>query len=87
VPDYNDLILTSVMKGIAVAVETAATDASEGNFSNEPFVGTLENEGVGLAPYHDFEDLVSQELKDEVEQLREQIVSGEITVQSDAAFQ
>ena len=87
VPDYNDLILTSVMKGIAVAVETAATDAAGGSFSNEPFVGTLENEGVGLAPYHDFEDLVPQELKDEVDQLREQIVSGEITVQSDAAFQ
>jgi basic membrane protein A len=87
VPDYNDLILTSVMKGIAVAVETAATDAAGGAFSNEPFIGTLENEGVGLAPYHDFEDLVPQELKDEVDQLREQVVSGEITVESPAAFQ
>jgi basic membrane protein A len=87
VPDYNDLILTSVMKGIAVAVETATTDAAGGAFSNEPFIGTLENDGVGLAPYHDFEDLVPQELKDEVDQLREQIVSGEITVESPAAFQ
>jgi basic membrane protein A len=87
VPDYNDLILTSVMKGIAVAVETAATDAAGDNFSNEPFIGTLENEGVGLAPYHDFDEDVPQELKDEVEQLKQQIVSGEITVESDAAFQ
>ena len=87
VPDYNDLILTSVMKGIAVAVETAATDAAGETFSNEPFVGTLENEGVGLAPYHDFEEEIPQELKDEVEQLREQVVSGEITVESPAAFQ
>ena len=87
VPDYNDLILTSVMKGIAVAVETATTDAAQGNFSNEPFIGTLENDGVGLAPYHDFEDAVPQELKDEVEQLKEQIISGEITVESPSAFQ
>ncbi len=86
VPDYNDLILTSVLKGIAVAVETAVTEAAGGSFSNEPFIGTLENEGVGIAPFHDFEDQVPQELKDEVEQIRQQIVSGEITVESDAAF-
>ena len=86
VPDYNDLILTSVLKGITVAVETAATEAADGTFSNEPFIGTLENEGVGIAPFHDFEDDVPQELKDEVEQIRQQIISGEITVESDSAF-
>lgn len=86
VPDYNDLILTSVLKGITVAVETALTEAATDNFTNEPFIGTLENDGVGIAPYHDFEDEVPQELKDEVEQIRQQIISGEITVESDSAF-
>jgi basic membrane protein A and related proteins len=85
-PEYRPLILTSVLKGIAVAVETAANDTAEGNFSSDPFIGTLENDGVGLAPYHDFEETVPQELKDEVEQLKEQIISGELTVESDASF-
>jgi basic membrane protein A len=85
-PDYKSLILTSVLKGMDTAVETAATEAAEGNFSNEPFIGTLENDGVGLAPYHDFDSAVPQELKDEVEQLKEQIISGELVVESQAAF-
>jgi basic membrane protein A and related proteins len=85
-PDYKALLLTSVLKGLDTAVETAATEAAEDNFSNEPFIGTLENDGVGLAPYHDFDSAVPQELKDEVEQLKEQIISGELVVESQAAF-
>ncbi|AYY13399.1 BMP family ABC transporter substrate-binding protein [Actinobacteria bacterium YIM 96077] len=85
-PEYSDLMLTSVEKGISVAVEEAASAAAAGEFSNEPFVGTLENDGVGLSPYYDYEDELSDELKSEVEELREQIISGELTVESDAAF-
>jgi basic membrane protein A len=85
-PNYKSLILTSVLKGIAVAVETAANETAEDNFSSEPFIGTLENDGVGLAPYHDFEETVPQELKDEIDGLKEQIVSGELVVESQAAF-
>ena len=85
-PDFRPLLLTSVLKGIAVAVEEAANETAEDNFSSEPFIGTLENDGVGLAPYHDFEETVPQELKDEVEQLKDQIISGELVVESDASF-
>ncbi len=85
-PKYKDIILTSVVKGMDVAVKDAAAEAAEGNFSNEPFIGTLENEGVSIAPYHDFEDEISDETKQEIDQLREQIISGELKVESDAAF-
>jgi basic membrane protein A len=84
--EYSDLFLTSVMKGITVAVEDAVGETVAGNYSNEPFIGTLENDGVGIAPYHDFDDQLSDELKAEVEELRQQIIDGEITVESDAAF-
>ena len=36
-----------------------------------------------LAPFHDFEDEVSQETKDELKKLQEQIISGELTVDSE----
>jgi basic membrane protein A len=85
-PEYTDVLLTSVMKGITVAVEDAATTTANGEFSNEPFIGTLENGGVGIAPYHEFEDDLSDELKSEVEELRQQIIDGELEVMSDAAF-
>lgn len=84
-PDAKDVILTSVMKEIAAAVETTGTEAAEGKFTNEPYVGTLENGGVGLAPYHEFDSKVPAELKKEVEDLQKQIVSGEIEVTSPAS--
>ena len=59
--------------------------ASGGEFDATPYVGTLENEGVGLAPYHDLEDKVSSELQDEVDALRQDIIDGEVAVESDAS--
>ncbi len=85
-PEFSDVILTSVMKGMDVAVETAVGEAADGSFTNEPYIGTLENEGVSLAPFHDFDDQISQETKDELDEIREQIISGDLVVESPAAF-
>ncbi len=85
-PEFTDVLLTSVMKGIAVAVEDAVTTTANGEFSSEPYIGTLENGGVDIAPYHEFEDELSDELKSEVDELRQQIIDGEIEVESPAAF-
>ena len=40
---------------IDVGVHDAVLAAGNGDFDTAPFIGTLENEGVGLAPFHDFE--------------------------------
>ncbi|GAA4417289.1 BMP family ABC transporter substrate-binding protein [Georgenia halophila] len=80
--EYGDIVLTSVMKEIDQAVQDTISQAVEGSFSAEPYVGTLENEGVGLAPFHEFEDAVPQEVKDTVADLREQIISGDLEVQT-----
>jgi len=39
-------------------------------------VGTLENGGIGLAPYHELEDLVSPELQAERDAPRAAITEG-----------
>ncbi len=78
--EYCDVLLTSVVKGMDVAVEQAIKDSVDENFSSEPFVGTLENGGVGIAPYHDLDSEIPQELKDRIEELKQQIIDGEITV-------
>ena len=85
-PEFRALLLTSVLKGIDVAVQEAATQTAGDNFSSDPFIGTLENDGVGIAPYHDLDAEVPQELKDEVEELKQQIIDGELEVTSDASF-
>lgn len=80
--DYGSLIITSVMKEIGAAVFASIEEQVNGEFSNEPYIGTLENGGVGLAPFHDFEDDVPQEVVDRIAELEEQIIAGEITVES-----
>jgi basic membrane protein A and related proteins len=79
--EYCDVLLTSVMKGMDVAVEEAITASLEDNFSNEVYTGTLENGGVGLAPYNELESAVPAELDSKIQELRQQIIDGEIEVQ------
>ncbi len=85
--EYCDVILSSVMKGMDVAVEQAITDSVNDKFTNEPFVGTLDNGGVALAPYNEFEDDVPQEVKDEIEQLKQDLIDGKIDITSPSAPQ
>lgn len=80
--EYGNIILTSVLKQITQATFDTIEEGVNGNFTAEPYVGTLENDGVGLAPFHDFEDEVPDEVKEKVEELREEIISGEIVVES-----
>ena len=81
----EEFIITSVMKGMAASVEDVLRTDLEGNFDSTPYVGTLENEGVSLAPFHDQEANVPDELKQELETIKESIISGEITVESEAS--
>ncbi|NDK31590.1 BMP family lipoprotein [Nesterenkonia haasae] len=85
--DYGDIILTSVLKQIAQAVYDTVEEGAAGEFTAEPYVGDLENEGVGLAPFHDFEDEVPDEVKDKIEELTAEIISGETVVESENAPQ
>ena len=78
--EFCDLFLTSIEKKIDNAVLEAVRSAQEGELDGEPYFGTLENEGVGLAELHEFEDDVPQELKDELAELEESIIAGDITV-------
>jgi basic membrane protein A len=79
VADDCDLFLTSVMKNMDVAVHDATVEAAEDEFEGGVYSGTLENEGVDIAPFNEFEDQVPDEVKDALDDLRQQIIDGEIT--------
>ena len=79
---YKEVFLTTVEKNIANSVETATTEAVNGEFTNTPYIGTLANDGVGLAPYHDYESKVPAELTAQIEALKAQIIDGTIVVES-----
>ena len=81
-PDYSSIVLTSVIKLIGQSVFDTLDQASQGSFSADPYVGTLENGGVDLAPFHDFDGTVPAELKTKVDELKAQIISGDLVVES-----
>ena len=81
-PQYKDLILTSVVKQVGQAVQDSMKSGTDKSFSADPYVGTLENQGVSLAPFHDFEATLPDGLTTELKDLQDQVESGAITVAS-----
>ena len=81
VPNSGDVMLTSMMKRVDVAVYDTIKAAVDGTFpGGELQVFGLAEGGVDLAPFHDFEDKVPQTIKDAVEKARADIIGGTIMV-------
>ncbi len=61
------------------AVNQVVTAALDNQFwGGTRYVGTLDNHGVGLAPYHEFEDQIPAQLKKEITSLQLRILEGKL---------
>ncbi|MBA4169278.1 MAG: BMP family ABC transporter substrate-binding protein [Chloroflexi bacterium] len=78
VPEFSELMLTSIIKRIDNSVFQAIERAINGDAPEPVFVSTLENEGVGIAPFHDYEGEVSDEVKAALEEMADAIIAGEL---------
>lgn len=74
-PQYEDVILTSVLKGLDVAVTSVIRDTAEGNFEGGTRLFTIEEDGVGLGRIN---AAVPADLVDEVEEVRAGLIDGSI---------
>ncbi|MTD13214.1 BMP family ABC transporter substrate-binding protein [Nakamurella sp. YIM 132087] len=74
-----DLFLSSVLKNIQVSLFDVVSQAVAGDLPDGVYEGTLANEGVGIAPFHDADAAVPQALKDELVKVQADIVAGTIT--------
>jgi basic membrane protein A len=81
-PSVKDLLLTSVMKGMKAGVHDVVKAAASGSFSNAPYVGTLKNGGVAIAPFHDYASKVDPGLQGELDTIKAGIIDGSIKVAS-----
>ena len=83
-PNTQDVVLTSILKNMKVSTYEAIMAASKGNsgFDFSPYIGTLENGGVGIAPFHNFESKVSDSLAGELDTVKAGIIDGSIKVNS-----
>jgi basic membrane protein A and related proteins len=81
---YCDVFLTTVVKNITDAVEQAVSaGATNQPLTADPgYLGTLENNGVSLAPYNSFDSKVDATLKSEVDKLKADIIAGTVKVES-----
>ncbi len=82
-PEYADITLSSVLKGMDVLTTNIIKSAKEGTFKGGNNVGNLANNGVGLAEFHNLDSMVSAELKAELEQLKADIIAGTIVMNPD----
>lgn len=81
-PEQRKLILTSMLKRVDTAVYDAISQTADGQFVSGTQVFGLKEDGVGYAvnKYNDNEQLLSQEIQDQLEELKQRILDGEIRV-------
>lgn len=80
VPDACDVLLTSVQKHMDVAVFDTIKSVQDNSFQGGTnYVGTLANDGVGIAPFHNFDSKIPDSLKSELDQVKADLISGKIT--------
>ncbi|WEK62926.1 MAG: BMP family ABC transporter substrate-binding protein [Candidatus Microbacterium colombiense] len=81
-PTTADFVLTSVLKAMDLSTYEAVMASADGTFSGDAYIGTLENEGVGIAPLHNFESKVDADLVTKLDGIKKDIIDGKITVTS-----
>jgi basic membrane protein A len=79
-PEYKEVILTSVLKRVDVAVYSSIKDAVDGKFTGGNVTYALKDGGVDIAPFHDFDSKVSADLKAQLDQLKKDVISGTVKV-------
>jgi basic membrane protein A len=79
-PEDIDLLLTSVLKGLQASVFAAISRAVDGTPAAPVFVNNLANNGVGIAPFHNFDSQITAETKAEIEALKAAIIDGSVKV-------
>ena len=77
-PERKHVYLTSITKRMDATVMEVIESAMQGTFKGGVIVGSLANGGVDIAPFHDMEALVSEEMKAELATIRQQIIDGTI---------
>jgi basic membrane protein A len=78
-PEYTPLILTSIIKRIDNSVFQAVERALNDEEPQPTFLSNLENEGVGIAPFHEYDGEISDEVKTHIDEMIEMIIAGDLS--------
>ncbi len=78
-----DTVVVSVQKDVALAYTFSYGQVVDGTFAGEVTKIGVKEGIIFLSPWHDFEDKVSQEVKDELQKIMDEIAAGTIVVKSE----
>ncbi|MBX3081187.1 MAG: BMP family ABC transporter substrate-binding protein [Anaerolineae bacterium] len=81
VPEAQPCLVSSAMKLITKGVVDIVKQHTDGTITAGNFVGD-----VGLAPFHDFESVVPDEVKKELDSVSEKLLSDEIKLNGDGTM-
>jgi len=79
-PPTNAAILTSAQKAIDVSVLDFFNQVAGGYLGGTDYSGTIANNGVLLAPFHDYDSQISADLKSEISDLKAKLGDGSVKV-------
>lgn len=78
-PNEQDILLTSCIKRFDNAIYALIESVTQGDFGGGGvYTGTLANDGVGLAPFHNLADEIPDYVKRDLEELRQGIIDGTV---------
>lgn len=74
-----DTVITSAVKGVTQATYLTVKDVVEGKFTGGLITYGINEGATGLAPYHSFDSIVPQAVKDAVNKATADLKSGKVT--------
>jgi basic membrane protein A len=79
-PEAQSALITSAMKNVDVAVYNYLKTAADGSVKAGISTATLQNGGVGLAPFHDWDSQIPADLKAQIQKASDGIKDGSIQI-------
>jgi basic membrane protein A and related proteins len=78
-PDVDSCLITSAEKHLDLAVKQAVTDVVKGTFKGGIVSYNIQNDGIGLAPYHDNASKIPADVQAKIADIQSKLKSGAIT--------
>jgi basic membrane protein A len=79
-PDAQSALITSVMKNVDIVVYNYMKTVADGSVQAGVSTGTLQNGGVGLASFHDWDSKIPADLKGRIQKASDRIRDGSIKI-------
>ncbi|GAC1614095.1 MAG: hypothetical protein NVS9B1_23250 [Candidatus Dormibacteraceae bacterium] len=77
-PDVDSCLITSAEKHLGVAVKQAIVSLTKGSLAAGILSFDIKNDGIGLAPYHDYDSKIDASVKAKITEITAKLKDGSI---------